>query len=96
MNEMPRWMLGLEEEDLNFIKKFMVSSGSLKEMARLYDVTYPTVRNRLDRVIEKIKLAEEAGEDPYISLIKRMVIEEKIDFDAAAILMREYRRKEQL
>lgn len=96
MNEMPRWMLGLEEEDLNFIKKFVVSSGSLKEMARLYDVTYPTVRNRLDRVIEKIKLAEEAGEDPYISLIKRMVIEEKIDFDAAAILMREYRRKEQL
>ena len=29
----PEWMAGLEEEDLVFIKKFVLSSGSLKEVA---------------------------------------------------------------
>lgn len=42
----PEWMAGLEEEDLVFIKKFVLSSGSLKEVAGQYGVTYPTVRLR--------------------------------------------------
>ena len=50
----PEWMAGLEEEDLVFIKKFVLSSGSLKEVAGQYGVTYPTVRLRLDRLIQKI------------------------------------------
>ena len=29
----PGWMAGLEEEDVAFIKRFVLSSGSLKEMA---------------------------------------------------------------
>ena len=51
----PEWMAGLEDEDLVFIKKFVLASGSLKEMAGEYGVTYPTVRLRLDRLIQKIK-----------------------------------------
>ena len=54
----PEWMAGLEDEDLVFIKKFVLASGSLKEMAGEYGVTYPTVRLRLDRLIQKIKLGD--------------------------------------
>ena len=36
----PSWMENLEEEDITFIKNFMLVSGSLKEMAAKYDVTY--------------------------------------------------------
>ena len=68
----PEWMAGLEEEDLVFIKKFVLSSGSLKEVAGQYGVTYPTVRLRLDRLIQKIKLGEDRAADPYIALIKRL------------------------
>ena len=32
----PEWMAGLEEEDVVFIKKFILASGSLKEMAAQY------------------------------------------------------------
>ena len=46
----PEWMAGLEEEDVEFIRKFLLASGSLKEMAGAYGVTYPTVRLRLDRL----------------------------------------------
>lgn len=92
MNEIPQWIAELGEEDLNFVKKFVLSSGSLKEMAELYHITYPTVRARLDRVIEKIRAAEEWEEDAYIRLIKKMAMEEKVEFDAAAVLIREYRK----
>ena len=49
----PAWMAALDDEDLVFVKKFLLSSGSHKEIARQYQVTYPTVRLRLDRLIQK-------------------------------------------
>ena len=88
----PEWMAGLEDEDLVFIKKFVLASGSLKEMAGEYGVTYPTVRLRLDRLIQKIRLSEDVASDPYVMLIKRLAINDKLDFDTAKILITEYRK----
>jgi len=97
MKEVPVWITELEDDELQFIKRFVLASGSLKEMADIYGVTYPTVRNRLNHIINKVKLSEETREDPYVSLIKRMVIEGKVDFEAAAVLIREYRdRREEM
>jgi len=45
-------------DDQAFILDFIKSSGSLKEMAKLLGLSYPTVRNRLDEIIERVKLAE--------------------------------------
>ncbi|MEM9017625.1 MAG: DUF2089 family protein [Verrucomicrobiota bacterium] len=52
------WISGLSEEDLTFVKRFLLASGSLKELARSYGITYPTIRLRLNRLIEKIKVYE--------------------------------------
>ena len=93
MDTMPGWIAALEEEDLTFIKKFILASGSLKEVAALYGVSYPTVRLRLDRLIQKIQINETAEADPYVSLIKRLAVDEKLDFDTAKILIGEYRRQ---
>jgi len=49
----------LSTEDQDFILQFIKSSGSLKEMAKLLKLSYPTVRNRLDEIIERIKDREE-------------------------------------
>ncbi|MEG1805425.1 MAG: DUF2089 family protein [Clostridia bacterium] len=92
INVIPEWMTGLEDEDLVFIKKFVLSSGSLKEIAEQYSVTYPTVRLKLDKVIQKIKLSEDSSNEPYISLIKRLAINDKMDFDTAKILVNEYKK----
>ncbi len=91
----PEWMRNLEEEDVVFLKKFVLASGSLKEIASQYGVTYPTVRLRLDRLIQKIKMEESQQEDPYILLIKRMAVNGKMDFETAKILIQEYRKKQQ-
>ena len=89
---MPVWMAELGDEDLTFIKKFILASGSLKEVAALYGVSYPTVRLRLDRLIQKIQLTETAEADPYVCLVKRLAVDDKLDFDTAKLLITEYRR----
>ena len=48
-------LLSLSEEEQNFILEFFLSSGSLKEMAQKLGNSYPTVRNKLDDLIEKVK-----------------------------------------
>ena len=50
------WVDLLGDEDVAFVKRFVLASGSLKEMAQAYGVTYPTIRLRLDRLIEKVKV----------------------------------------
>lgn len=92
MDAVPAWMAGLEDEDAAFIKKFVLSSGSLKEMAGLYGVSYPTMRLRLDRLIQKIQLAETAEADPYVALVKRLAVDDKLDFGTAKLLISEYRK----
>lgn len=89
---MPEWLASLDEEDVSFIKKFMLASGSLKEVAGIYGVTYPTVRLRLDRLIQKIRLGEQVDEEPYIALIKRLAVKDKLDFDTAKLLINEYKK----
>jgi len=48
-------LASLSQDDQEFILEFVEASGSLKEMAAILKVSYPTVRNRLDEVIAKLK-----------------------------------------
>ena len=52
-SQIPKWLSVLSEEDVHFIKRFVLASGSLKELAKQYRVSYPTLRIRLNRLIEK-------------------------------------------
>lgn len=90
--ELPNWLVQLELEDINFIKKMVLFSGSLKDLAKEYDVTYPTMRNRLDKLIEKIKVYDQEENDNFIEKIKILAIDDKIDLETAKILIEEYRR----
>lgn len=53
----------LSIEDEGFVLEFIKASGSLKEMAKLLGLSYPTVRNRLDEIIERIKSTEKNGKE---------------------------------
>ena len=48
----------LNPDDHQFVVMFLKSSGSLKNLAKIYSISYPTIRNRLDSIIEKIKTIE--------------------------------------
>ena len=67
--------LALEPEDAAFLKNFVLKSGSLKEIARLYEVSYPTVRLRLDKLIQKIELSDQKEEEPFSTFIKGLAVD---------------------
>lgn len=89
---LPDWIAGLDDEDVVFMKKFILASGSLKEIANVYGVTYPTVRLKLNKLIQKINISEDTSNEPYISLIKQLAVKEKLDLDTAKILISEYKK----
>jgi hypothetical protein len=51
-------LAGLAPDEQEFILEFIKASGSLKDMASLLGVSYPTVRNRLDEIIGKLRRNE--------------------------------------
>ena len=56
-------LAALSPDDQAFILQFIKASGSLKEMAQFLRLSYPTVRNRLDEIIDRVKLAENPQEN---------------------------------
>ena len=76
------WFFNLEAEEQMFIKRFILASGSLKQLAKEYEVSYPTVRIRLDRLIERIKLTENER-DSFEIEIMQMVINEQLSLATA-------------
>lgn len=47
-------LANLPREDQSFVLDFVLSGGSLKKMATQLNKSYPTVRNMLDEIIEKL------------------------------------------
>ncbi len=56
-------LVGLSQDDQDFILEFVKASGSLKEMAAILKVSYPTVRNRLDEIIKNLKQNESINKE---------------------------------
>jgi len=55
-------LVRLTREEQQFAELFILASGSLKEMARILGVSYPTVRGRLDRLIGQLAQEQEKDE----------------------------------
>lgn len=88
------WLEGMSEEDLAFIKRFLLASGSLKQIAKDYGISYPTVRLRLDRLIEKVKLYDSHyRENDFERLLRSAHIDGKIDHATLTALLSAYRRE---
>lgn len=89
-NTEPSWISELNEEELEFIKFFVLSSGSIKELANIYSTSYPTLRKQLDKLIQKIRISDRKENDKIIKLIQQLEKEGKIDQDIADTVVHEY------
>jgi len=88
------WLDSLEEEDLAFVKRFILCSGSLKDLASAYQVSYPTLRLRLDRLIEKIKILDNQRiEDLYERLLRAQFADGKLDASTFKHLLSAYQQQ---
>ena len=89
---LPEWMQLLDEDDWRFVKRFVLASGSLKQMAADYSVSYPTVRSRLNRLIDKVKAAEEpAAKDPLERQLRVLVADGRLGTRTAKELLAAHR-----
>ena len=89
-----KWIDGLGDEDLAFVKRFVLASGSLKAIAAEYSVSYPTVRLRLDRLIQKIKvLDDEEITSEFERLLRAKYADGMIDIAALRELIAVHRKE---
>jgi hypothetical protein len=68
----------LRYEDQVFVGEFVRSHGSIKDMEKAFGVSYPTVKNRLNRIAEQLSLVQvaveapaPAGEEDVLAMLER-------------------------
>jgi hypothetical protein len=85
-------LLLLAEEDKDFVTQFVLASGSLKEMAQLHHVSYPTIRISLDRVISNLRESVNGTpQDPMTGLLAELVERGEIKIAVAKSIRAVYR-----
>ena len=90
------WIGQLSGEDLAFLKRFVLASGSLKALAKVYGVSYPTIRLRLDRLIQKIEIIEsQEVESEFERKLRILLAEGKIAPAVMTDLLGAYREERQ-
>lgn len=86
------WLEALDEDDTQFLRRFVLCSGSLKALCEEYDVSYPTLRARLDRLIAKVKAAEDARTaDAFERKLRVLVADGKVSAVVARELLKAHR-----
>jgi hypothetical protein len=89
---LPPWLEALDEEDMQFLRRFVLSSGSLKTLCDEYDVSYPTLRARLDRLIAKVQAADDPkAADSFQRKLHVLVADGKINVALARELWKAHR-----
>lgn len=82
------WLAKLSDEDVSFIKRFVLASGSLKDLAKAYGISYPTVRLRVDRLIEKIKVLDSQEiVSEFERTLRSSYVEGKLDMETLKALL---------
>lgn len=51
-------LAGLRYEDQVFVGEFVRCHGSIKHMEKAFGVSYPTIKNRLNRIASKLQLVQ--------------------------------------
>ena len=87
-------LLSLNEEQLDLVMQLVLASGSLKDLARVYQVSYPTIRLRVDRLIERVqKIVANTPTDPITELLADLVERGEITVSAARSVRDLYRQQ---
>jgi hypothetical protein len=83
----------LADDDLEFVLRFLLASGSLKDLAREYGVSYPTIRGRLDRLLDRLRaLVAGRKPDPMADLLADQVARGEVTAGAARAILKLHRQ----
>lgn len=89
-------LFSLSPEELDFVLRLVLASGSLKELAQAYQVSYPTIRARVDRLIARLQqLINGLPTDPVNELLADLVERGEMTYSAAVAVRDLYRKQKQ-
>ena len=95
-NTTPEWVKGLTEEDWQFIKRLLLASGSLKDVAEQYGISYPTVRIKLNRLIEKVQILDsKKPKTKFHKTVQLLVADGRLDIAVAKNLLKAFEENSQ-
>ena len=68
------WLAALDPDEIDLLKRLLLARGSSNEVAAEYGVSYQAVRTRLDRMVAKVRVAEDAKPaDPFERRLRALV-----------------------
>ena len=73
----------LTEDELNFMINFVKTSGNIKEMEKIYKLSYPTIKKNLDALIIKLG-GKNVSKDDILERVKN----KEISVDEAVELLK--------
>jgi hypothetical protein len=83
----------LTDDDLEFVQRLVLASGSLKDVAADYGVSYPTIRGRLDKLIDRLTaLVAGRPPDPMADLLADLIGRGEVTAAAARAVLTLHRR----
>jgi hypothetical protein len=86
-------LVQLGDDDLEFVLRFVLASGSLKELAQGYGVSYPTIRARLDKLLDRLRaLVAGRKPDPMADLLADLVARGEMGAGAARAVLKLHRQ----
>lgn len=85
------WFLKLDEQSQNFLKDFIMSSGSLKKLAQDYGVSYPTIRLWVNQLMHKIEAANQENSE-FEGAILKMVAQGDLSISNAQEIIKKYQQ----
>jgi hypothetical protein len=65
-------LANLSPDDQVFIMAFVKCGGSIKEMEQMFGISYPTVKNRLNRVAEQLDFVKITRTSPQEEVIEEL------------------------
>lgn len=65
-------LANLSAEDQVFVMAFIRCHGSIKEMEEMFGISYPTVKNRLNRIAGQLQFVETVKIDPREAVVDEL------------------------
>jgi hypothetical protein len=82
----------LSNDDLEFVQRLVLASGSIKDVAAEYGVSYPTIRGRLDKLIDRLRaLVAGRPPDPMADLLADLIARGELGASAARAVLNLHR-----
>lgn len=74
----PHWLTGLDRDHLDFLLTFVRCRGVIRDIEALLGISYPTVRNRVDQLVDAVEGLLGQTEPPSVPVDPRIAVLERL------------------